>query len=256
MKKFTLLFLSLLVVASCTKKKDVIKEYYLNGIIKSETEVKDGLRNGISKTYDEQGRLQSTAEFVNDSLEGWMITYNPNDGKISAKAFYRDDKQNGPVTLYYVGGQLYREEKYVDGRLDSIVKTYWIDGKLQAELEFKRGSPGLGLKEYDQNGNTIQHPKLIIEEVNELRFSNAYKLKIYVSDHSTNVDYFLGDLIDDKFLDQDAIKVNDRDGVAILQYNILKHHKIKKRLGISARVRTEYGNTLLLHRVYNLEISN
>jgi antitoxin component YwqK of YwqJK toxin-antitoxin module len=37
--------------------------------------MKDGLRNGISKTYDERGILVSTCEFVNDSLQGWMINY-------------------------------------------------------------------------------------------------------------------------------------------------------------------------------------
>jgi hypothetical protein len=118
------------------------------------------------------------------------------------------------------------------------------------------GSPGLGLKEYDKNGEPIVQPKLVIEEINLLRSANTFKLKLSVSDHSTKVDYYLGDLIEDKYLDPGAIKVSDSDGVAYLQYNILKHHKVKKRMGISARVRTPLGNTLLLHRVYNLDVSH
>ncbi len=256
MKNSSLLFLSILILISCTKKKDVIKEYYPNRIIKSETEVIDGKRNGISKTYDEIGRLVSTAEFVNDTLQGWMTTYNPQNGKVTAKAFYKNDKQNGPVTLYYAEGQLYREEYYKEGRVDSIVRTYWPDGKLQAEIYFKMGSPALGLKEYDEKGNPVEQPGIVIKEINQLRSANTFKLKIYLTNQSTNVDYYLGDLVDEKYLDRDAIKVKDIDGVAMLQYNVQKHHKVVKRLGISARYRTVYGNTLLIHQVYNLKISN
>jgi hypothetical protein len=245
----------LLISLSCTNHK-VVKEYYLDGVIKSETEVNNGLRNGISKTYDERGRLKSTAVFVNDMYEGWMTTFNPKNGKVAAKALYKNDKQNGPVTLYYDEGQLYREEFYKEGRVDSIVKTYWPDGKLQAEVYFNMGAPGLGLKEYDEQGNAVKHPDILIKEINDLRSSNTFKLKIYLTDKNAQVDYYLGDLVENKYLDPDAIKVKDNDGVAFLQYNVQKNHRVGKVLGISARIRTGYGNTLLLHKVYNLKISN
>jgi antitoxin component YwqK of YwqJK toxin-antitoxin module len=172
--------LTLLIFMSCANRVKVVEEFYPNGIIKSETEVVNGLRNGISKTYDELGRLTSTAEFVNDIYEGWMTTYNPKNGKVAAKAMYKNDKQNGPVTLYYAEGQLYREEYYKDGRVDSIVKTFWPDGKLQAEVYFDKGSPALGLKEYDQKGNLIVHPTIEIEEINQLKTYNTFKLKINI----------------------------------------------------------------------------
>jgi hypothetical protein len=245
-----------ILVSSCTGHTDLAEEYWPDGTIKSETQMKNGMRNGYSKTYDERGRLKSTAEFVDDQYQGWMINYNPENGKITAKAYYENDTQNGPLTLYYRTGELYREEYYVKGRVDSIVKTYWADGNLQAEVDFDMGAPAVGLKEFDQNGNSIQQPHIVIEEINQLALLNTFKLRIYLSDHNTDVDFYQGDLIDNKYFNKYAVKIRDKDGVAMLQYNILRHHTLTKHIGIIARARTARGNTLLLYKSYNLAISN
>jgi hypothetical protein len=251
----TFLFI-LLIFFSCTGRTRVINEYYPNGMIKKETQIKDGVPNGIIKTYDERGRLTSTAEVANGLYEGWMIKYNPLNNKITAKAYYKNDQQNGPLTLYYASGELYREENYVDGRVDGTIKTYWADGKLQAEVDFNKGYPGIGLKEYDQEGNLVKQPKIMIEEINQLARSNAFKLKVYLSDHRTNVDFYLGDLVDGKYLDPKAVKIRNISGVATLQYNVMKQHRIVKQMGISARTPTKNNNSLLLYRTYNLSVSH
>jgi len=258
MKTYFLLSMLILTTLSqsCTNRPKVFNEYYPDGIIKKETEMKDGLPNGMIRTYDERGRLKSTATVVNGLYEGWMTTYNPANNKITAKAFYKNDQQNGPVTLYYNTGELYREETYTDGRVDGLVKTYWANGNLQAEVGFKMGMPAIGLKEYDQEGNPITQPFLVIEELNQLSYSNTFKLKVYLSDRRAEVDFYEGELINDTYLSPNAVKIRDAKGVALLQYNVLKNHKMVKRVAISARTRTKNGNTLLLHKVYNLNISN
>ena len=252
-----ILFISLsFLILSCINRPKVVNEYYPDGMIKKETQMKGGVPNGTIKTYDERGRLTSTAEVVNGLYEGWMITYNSKNGKVTARAFYKNDQQNGPVNLYYASGELYREETYVDGRVNGPVKTYWKNGKLQAEVDFNMGSPGTGLKEYDEDGNLEKQPYIIIDEVNQLARSNAFKLKVYLSDHRKNVDFYLGYLIDGKYLDPRAIKIKTIDGVAVLQYNILKQHKVAKRLGIAARTPTKNNNTLLLYKSYYLNVTN
>ena len=66
----------------------------------------------------------------------------------------------------------------------------------------------------------------------------------------------LGELKDGQYLDREAIKIRTVDGIATLQYNLQKKHRISKRLAISAKTRTPLGNTLLVHRIYQLNISN
>jgi antitoxin component YwqK of YwqJK toxin-antitoxin module len=242
---------------SCSQKnKDTVYEYYSDGTLKSEIKVKNGMRNGITKNYDEKGRLISTAELVNDKYEGWMINYNPNNNKVTARAMYRDDQQNGPATLYYSDGELYREMNYVDGRVDSIVKTYWPGEKLQAEVYFKMGQPGTGLKEYDKNGNPVKQPTIVIKEVDQLSLFNKIELKIFLSDRSKDVDFYKGELLDGKYLHAKTPMIFSRNGTASLYYTVPKGRAIRETISIVSRSRTEYGNTLVLCRVYNLSASN
>jgi antitoxin component YwqK of YwqJK toxin-antitoxin module len=238
------------------KNEDIVTEYYSDGTLKSEIQVKNGMRNGITKNYDERGRLASTAELVDDKYEGWMINYNPENNKITARALYKNDLQNGPATLYYSDGQLYREMTYVDGRVDSIVKTYWPGGKLQAEVFFKKGEPSIGLKEYDKNGLPVKQPTIVIKELDQLSLFNKIEIRISLSDKTRKVEFYKGELKEGKYLYAKTPVIFSRDGVASLYYTVPKGRAISERISIISRSRTEYGNTLVLQRVYNLSVSN
>lgn len=242
---------------SCSHKNDAfVSEYYPDGTLKSEIQVKNGMRNGITKNYDERGRLVSTAELADDKYEGWMINYNPKNNKVTARALYKNDKQNGPATLYYADGQLYREMTYVDGRVDSIVKTYWPGGKLQAEVFFKKGEPSIGLKEYDKNGLLVKQPTIVVKELDQLALFNKIEIRISLSDKSSKVEFYKGELKEGKYLYAKTPVIFSRDGVASLYYTVPKGRVVRERISIISRSRTEYGNTLVMERVYNLSASN
>jgi hypothetical protein len=253
-------FISLAVMTvwiSCGHKNDdIVYEYYPDGTLKSEIQVKDGMRNGMTRNYDERGRLVSTAELADDKYEGWMINYNSKNNKVTARALYKNDQQNGPATLYYSDGQLYREMTYVEGRVDSIVKTYWPGGKLQAEVFFNKGEPAIGLKEYDKNGIPVKHPTIAVKEVDQLSLFNKIELKISLSDKTREVEFYKGELKEGKYLYAKTPEIFSRDGVASLYYTVPKGRAVRERISIISRSRTEYGNTLVLHRVYNLSVSN
>jgi (2Fe-2S) ferredoxin len=244
-------------LVSCRHKNDEFThEYYPDGTLKSEIQVKNGMRNGMTKNYDKRGRLVSTAELVDDKYEGWMINYNPDNNKITARALYKNDQQNGPATLYYSDGQLYREMTYVDGRVDSIVKTYWPGGKLQAEVFFKKGEPAIGLKEYDKNGTPVKQPTIVVKEMDQLSLFNKIELRIFLSDKTREVVFYKGELEEGKYLYSKTPVIFSRDGVASLYYTVPKGHAIRERIAIISSSRTKYGNRLVLQRIYNLSVSN
>jgi antitoxin component YwqK of YwqJK toxin-antitoxin module len=257
-KRSVIIILALMTgLISCSHKNDEFTvEYYPDGTLKSEIQVKNGVRNGITKNYDDKGRLVSTAELVDDKYEGWMINYNPDNNKITAKALYKNDQQNGPATLFYSDGQLYREMTYVDGRVDSIVKTYWPGGKLQAEVFFKKGEPAVGLKEYDKNGTPVKQPTIVFKELDQLSLFSKIELRIFLSDKTSEVQFYKGELKEGKYLNAKTPVIFSRKGVASLYYTVPKGRAIRERINIISRSRTEYGNTLVLQRVYNLSVSN
>jgi antitoxin component YwqK of YwqJK toxin-antitoxin module len=250
------LSLGILTLVSCNNSKnEVVEEFYSNGIIKTEIHVKDGMRNGITKNFDEKGRVVSSAEYKNDTLEGEMINYNPLNNKVTAKAIYKKNNQDGHSTLYYTDGSLYREMFYVDGHLDSIVKTYWADGKLQAENLFKMSDCAVGLKEWDKTGKEIEQPRLIVEKANKL--ANGYiQLRVYLSNKDKDVDFYSGDLKDGKFFNPEAIKLHSKDGVATMQFQVIRSKAISQRVNVFSKSRTELGNTLILSRTYDINGAN
>jgi antitoxin component YwqK of YwqJK toxin-antitoxin module len=256
-KLLSIIVISILIIYACNDPNNgVQEEYNTNGTIKSQITLKNGLRNGISKLYDERGRLTSTAEYINDKHEGWVINYNPDNGKVMSKALYKNDMQNGPVTLFYREGYLYREMNYINDMVDGIVKTYWPNGKIQAENLFKMGNPAIGLKEFDSDGKPINEPYLVINEINQLRLLNKLIIKISISDGAKKVEFFMDDLKDGKYLNPSSYRLRNLDGVATIEYSVPRGGTFMKKLSIIARLRTELGNTLVLQRAYNVAASN
>ncbi len=245
-KIFYLLTAACFLTCSCLSNRNngIVEDDYPDGTIKSAISMKNGLRKGLAKYYDEKGRLLSTAEYVNDLHEGWVINYDPKNGKIASKAFYKNDLQDGPVILYYQGGKLFRESNYVKGRVDGLIKTYWPDGKIKAEHIYKMGKPAIGLKEYDKNGKLLNNfPTIIINRVSAER--NTYK--IFLSDKTKDVDFYLEELEDGKYFDSKTHRLRMDNGVA----KVYNPKFVNNKLSVVARLKTEDGSTLILHRYYN-----
>jgi hypothetical protein len=239
-----------------TQKNRIVEEYYPGGTIKSEIAMTDTMRNGLAKYYSETGHLLSTAEYKNDKREGWVINYITENGKIATKAFYKNDLQDGQVFQYYKEGMLFRESTYVKGRVDGIIKTYWPDGKLKAENTFKMGKPAIGLKEYDKEGKLIKQPVIQITEINQAALLNKVIVKFSISDGNTDVDFYLDNLEDAKYFNPQAFKLRNDEGVSSIEYPVHHGTKLFNKISIVAKVKTSYGNTLILQKYYNLNISN
>ena len=61
--------------------KGKVIEYHDNGKIKSESEYKNGKRNGLSKEYHENGKLKFILEYINGKIKGPGEEYYP-DGTL------------------------------------------------------------------------------------------------------------------------------------------------------------------------------
>jgi hypothetical protein len=250
--------LTMVYFESCNndKQTSVVEEYYPDGCIKSQITIKNGLRNGIAKNYDNRGRLISTAEYLNDKNEGWLINYNSDNGKIAIKAHYKDDEQDGQVFQYYREGMLFRESFYIKGRVNGMIKTYWPNGNLKAENTFKMGQAAIGLKEYRENGEVLKQPVIVVQEINQAALLSKVIVKIFLSDGNKNVEFFKEELEEGKYFIPDYSKYWTENGVAIIEYQVNRGHTLIEKLKIVAKAKTEFNNTLILYRTYNLAVIN
>jgi MORN repeat variant len=264
MKKRLLIFICICIPflnISCdqkTQKKDNIAyEYYDSGKVKKMSQViNDSIPHGIMKTYSPDGYLQSVYNFIEGKREGPAVTYY-NNGTLKSKMVYKDNQREGLMKMYYKTGELYREIPYNLGKVNGIRKTYYRDGSIMAEAPYKNSFPGLGLKEYKENGSLDEdNVKILVRSVDRLAMENLYILKLSLSASRPGTQFFIGDLLDGKYLYQNLWPIEPDNGVATYRITLPKGTFEMTSLIISASYQTPKSNYALITRNYNLAIDN
>ena len=99
---------------------------------------KNGLLDGESRQYYEEGDIKSISPFKNNVADGTFISYYQN-GNIKEKHTYKNGNEEGEGIFYYENGKL--EEKYFmkNGKLDGEAINYFEDGKIKNKAIFKDG---------------------------------------------------------------------------------------------------------------------
>lgn len=131
MKKI-LIFCLLIIVVSC---KQVRKEYYPNGKVKSEGQFKEGRWNGYFKEYYK-------------------------NGNIKVSSFFNDGKQTGLTKVYYENGELDRVLTYEDDLLQGKSIFYYQDGGVKME-SISNDDETVFFKRFDQQGNLLKEWRFV-----------------------------------------------------------------------------------------------
>ena len=118
---------------------EIVTDEFPNGLLKQYfTFNKNGLLDGESRQYYEEGEIKSVSPFKNNVANGTFISYYQN-GNIKEKHTYKDGNEEGEGIFYYENGKL--EEKYFmkNGKLDGEAINYFEDGKIKNKAIFKDG---------------------------------------------------------------------------------------------------------------------
>ena len=215
------------------KKEGLVKQYRADGSLKTEITFKRGKKNGPAKSYYKNGKLRQQIAYVNNV-------------------------KHGNATTYYENGKPYQVTPYENGKIHGLRKKYRMDGKLAAEVPYHQGVACIGLKEYLLNGNIKKnYPKIVIKEIDNLIKFNEFILRISISDNSSKVVYYLGNLDSNGCISEDAMRVEPQQpGVLELQYNIGPGMFMMEKLNIIAVVETKLGNPYVVETKYNLAVEN
>lgn len=136
MKKISILLIVIVLLYGCGRK--VKKEYYPNGQLKEEYEIKNDTANGIFKCYYENGSIKKEGIYKNGRTEGLVRGYYKN-GQIEWEAFYKNGKENGAFREYSEDGILRLEAHYKEGKQHGIMKRYYNNEQFETEQEYKDG---------------------------------------------------------------------------------------------------------------------
>ena len=218
---------------------------------------KDGrIIEGEYKKYNAKGKLAAVMHFKDKVLHGPATKYYADGKTVRSELNYEQGQLQGIQKRYYESGKLYKEEMFVNGKRHGLTKKYRESGMLMTEAMYKNGFAGTDLKEYLTNGKLKKkYPKIIVKEEDRLTLNGTYTVKVYLSDKSKKVKYYLGKLDEGKFLhDKLEQQHNVNQGILTYTFHLRPGEFLMQELDIVARVPTRLNNTFVTTRKYRLGI--
>jgi len=146
---------------------------------------KDGKKEGLWKTYHENGQLNVEGNFKDAKKDGLWKMYNKN-GQLRYEGNWKDAKKEGLSKTYYENGQLESEGNWKDGNQEELWKTYHENGQLKSEGNLKEGKENGITKIYQENGQ-------LKEEINWREGKQEGVSKIYHKNGQLEVEEYWKD---------------------------------------------------------------
>lgn len=112
--------------------------YYENGSVFTEGNIKDGLKDGVWKTYYENGEISQTSMYVRSELNGLQQTWYPS-GNINVEGEMQNNKRVGEWNWYFESGNPESNVYFVNDKKEGTQK-FWNDyRKLLKEEIYENG---------------------------------------------------------------------------------------------------------------------
>jgi uncharacterized protein len=157
----------LIVNAAELIKLDVKNTYYESGKIKSSGTFHEGVPEGYTRQFDEEGKITGSQLFTKGYLIGegvydekglkqglWKEYYLT--GQLKGEGMFQDDKRTGEWIYYYPSGKVEQKGKYnSQGKPVGEWKWWYESGNLLRVETFLKGLPDGEMTEYDDSLNVI-----------------------------------------------------------------------------------------------------
>jgi antitoxin component YwqK of YwqJK toxin-antitoxin module len=209
--------------------------------------------NGTRESRHDNGKLSSSVEYVEGERHGMAREYFE-DGKLKLEMQYVHGKKQGRAVTYDEKGKIFRESFYVDDDLDGLRKIY-SKGKIRAEIPYKKGMPGKGLVEYLVDGKLkTKYPALTVTPIDNRTETGFYHLLIEFSEVDHRDEFYLGDLLDGKYVHEGLEPINNERGHGKISIYVPSGSFIMREMRIVGVHYTVNGNPWVTTRDYNLSI--
>jgi hypothetical protein len=204
-----------------------IKQYMSGKSLIKEVTFKNGVREGLMKSFYQSGEVRQTFWYKNG---------------------FREDSS----IWYYQEGQKFRATPYKRDTIDGIQKQYYASGKLKAKLGYSKGFRTTFLEEFTQEGKLVGgYPTLVVNLTDDYKKKGIYKISLELSDKSTSVRFWRGDLSNGVFDTAKCKKINNIKGIGSLYLKKTDSPK-PAYVGVIAEILTNFGNNVLVYKKIDL----
>ena len=204
-----------------------IKKLMSGKYLVSETTYKNGVEQGLKKTFYMSGNLRQTFWYENG---------------------LREDSSR----WYYEEGQVFRITPYLHDTINGTQTQYYRTGEVKAILKYKKGLREPFLEEYTRNGTLIKnYPSLVINTSDEYKTKGIYHITLELSNKAQKVRYYRGDYTNGLFDTTHLEKIHTVKGIGYL--NLKKSSKAHSAtVDVIAEILTNFGNNYLVHKKITL----
>jgi hypothetical protein len=204
-----------------------IKQYFSGNTLVKEVTFKNGIRQGVMKSFYTTKELRQSFWYENGLRED------------SAK-------------WYYLEGSVFRATPYKRDTIHGIQQQYFKNGRIKARIGFEKGLRTFFFEEYTPDGKLISgYPSLIVNIKDDYKTNGTYKISLELSNKSTKVKYYRGEFSKGVFDTAHAEPVKSINGTCNLTF---KKTSTPKSTGVEvlAEILTGYGNNYLLVKKIDL----
>jgi hypothetical protein len=204
-----------------------IKQYFTGNTLIKEVTFKNGVRQGLMKSFYNGHQVRQTF-------------------------WYENGLREDTARWYYLEGKVFRATPYRRDTIHGIQQQYFKNGRVKARLGYEKGLRTFFFEEYSNDGKLItDYPDLVVTTKDDYKTNGTYKITLELSKQATKVKYFRGDFSKGVYDTALCKPVKTVDGIGNL---ILKKTSSpgKSSVEILAEILTGYGNNYLMVKKIDL----
>ena len=195
---------------------EIVTDEFPNGLLKQYfTFNKDGLLDGESRQYYEEGEIKSVSSFKNNIANGTFISYYQN-GNIKEKYTYKNGNEEGEGIFYYEDGKIKNKAIFKDGV--TLEEEIYKDNEIRKNT-FKNGEI---VQQDIYSKNKILKAKKFLLENGKMKIISYYENGNKQEEVFVMNELFDGDAFayypSGKLREKDFFKNGKREGEAIIYY--------------------------------------
>lgn len=204
-----------------------VKQYMSGKSLVKEVSFKNGVREGLMKSFYQTGEVRQTFWYKNGLREDSSI-------------------------WYYQEGQKFRATPYKKDTVDGIQVQYYRTGRLRAKLGYSKGMRTTFFQEYTPAGKIVNgYPSLIVKTVDDYKTKGIFRVSLSLSDKSNGVRFWRGDMSNGLFDTAHCKKINTINGIGSLDMKKTGSHK-GSYVDVIAEILTNFGNNFLVYKKIEL----
>jgi hypothetical protein len=203
------------------------------------------------KQYMSRQLLVKEVTFKNGVRQGLMKTFYPT-GEVFQTFWYENGMREDSSRYYYKEGQLFRTTPYKHDTVDGIVIQYYRTGKLRAKIGYSKGLRTNYFEEYAPDGKLFtDYPDIVASINDQYSTKGLFRIELELSDKDNKVEFFRGEFTDNRFDTVACQPVNTINGKGRL--DLMKTGSPGQNyVGVIASILTPLGNRLLKYKKIDL----